>query len=82
MLVRGAEQLHSWIFAPLAVLAPSASRQSPDCTPVIVPSVLMFHCWFVCPLQSQITAAVPLLLPFPEAAGHLLPLAMSCLLSV
>lgn len=64
-------QLHSWTFVPLAVPWPLASRQRPDCTAVIVPSELMFHCWSACPLQSQIAAGVPL--PWPEAPRHLLP---------
>src|SRR5690242_2429970 len=38
-------QDHRMIFVPLAVAAPVASRHSPDCTPVIVPLALMFHCW-------------------------------------
>src|SRR4051812_32124846 len=61
------------IFVPLAVPAPLASRQSPDCTPVIVPLALTFHCWFVCPLQSQMITWVPLVVPRPEASRHLLP---------
>lgn len=37
-------QLHSWTFVPLAVPWPLASRQSPDCAALIVPSGLTFHC--------------------------------------
>jgi hypothetical protein len=61
------------IFVPMAVAAPFASRHSPDCTPVMVPSVFTFHCWLVWPLQSQMTAAVPLAVPRPYASRHLLP---------
>src|SRR5690348_14593032 len=31
------QQLYSWIFVPLAVLALAASRHSPDWTPLMVP---------------------------------------------
>src|SRR6185312_846736 len=70
------------ILVPLAVAAPLASRHRPDCTPVIVPLALRFHCWLVCPLQSQMIAAVPLLVPWPLASRHLLPYTCSCLLEV
>src|SRR5689334_4319684 len=71
--VRQLRRLHCWlapplqdqrmIFVPLAVPAALASRQSPDCTPVMVPLALRFHCWLVCPLQSQMMTAVPLVVP-------------------
>src|SRR5689334_10835759 len=71
--VRGPDQLRRlqrWLapplqaqrlsLVPLAVALPGTSRHSPDCTPVMVPLALTFHCWFGCPLQSQITTWVPL----------------------
>jgi hypothetical protein len=61
------------ILVPLAVAAPSASRHSPDWTPVMVPLELTFHCWLVWPLQSQIMTAVPLVVPWLLASRHLLP---------
>ena len=67
---------------PLAVPAPLASRHSPDCTPVMVPLALTFHCWLVWPLQSQMITAVPLVVPWPLASRHLLPYTCSCLLDV
>ena len=70
------------ILVPLAVPAPLASRHSPDCTPVMVPLALTFHCWLVWPLQSQMITAVPLAVPRPVASRHLLPYTCSCLLEV
>ncbi len=64
---------------PLAVAAPLASRHSPDCTPVMVPLALTFHCWLVWPLQSQMMTAVPLVVPRPYASRHLLPYTVSWL---
>ena len=43
-------QDHSWTFVPLAVPKLLASRHRPDCTPVMVPSALTFHCWLVLPV--------------------------------
>src|SRR4051795_11856797 len=81
--------LHCWLapplqaqrmsFVPLAVPAPLASRQSPDCTPVMVPLALTFHCWLVWPLQSQMITWVPLVVPLPLASRHLLPYTCSWL---
>src|ERR1041384_6791377 len=45
-------QDHSCTSAPLAVDAPDTSRHRPDCTPVIVPLALTFHCWFAWPLHA------------------------------
>src|SRR5512142_3115754 len=70
------------IFVPLAVPCPLASTHRPDCTPVIVPLELRFHCWLVWPLQSQMMTAVPLVVPRPLASRHLLPYTVSCLLEV
>src|SRR5438876_1027880 len=64
-------QVHSSTWVPLAVAAPVTSRQSPDWTPVIVPSVLSCHCWFEPPLQSQITTFVPAVVPLLLASRHL-----------
>src|SRR3954453_2654201 len=75
-------QLYSWILVPFAVLALTASRHSPDCTPLIVPLELRFHCWLVPPLQSQMMMAVPLVVPLPDASRHLFPYTISCLLDV
>lgn len=75
-------QACSWIFVPLAVAAPTASRHSPDRTPVIVPLVLMSHCWLVPPLQSQMTTAVPLVVPLFLASRHLSPWIFSSLPAV
>ena len=72
-------ELYSSIFVPLAVLAFAASRHNPDCTPVMVPLELTFHCWFGCPLQLQMITAVPLLVPLPLASRHMLPYTCSCL---
>src|SRR3569623_593815 len=72
-------QAHSWTLVPLAVPRALASRHSPDCTPVMVPSVLRFHCWLVWPLQSQMMAAVSVLVPRPLASMLLLPYTVSCL---
>jgi hypothetical protein len=70
------------IFVPLAVAAPYASTQSPDCWPVMVPLALRFHCWLVWPLQSQMMTVVPLVVPLAFASRHLLPYTCSCLLEV
>src|SRR5690348_12061810 len=67
------------IFVPLAVPRPLASRQRPECTPVMVPLALRFHCWLAPPVQSQITAGVPLAVPQPDASRHLVPYTISCL---
>jgi hypothetical protein len=67
------------ILVPLAVPAALASRQSPDWTPVMVPSGLTFHCWLFWPLQSQTMTWVPLVVPLPLASRHLLPGTVSCL---
>jgi hypothetical protein len=64
----------------LAVL--QTSRQRPDCTPLMVPLALTFHCWLDCPLQSQMMIAVPLVVPRPLASRHLLPYTVSCRLWV
>jgi hypothetical protein len=61
------------ILVPLVVPAALASRHSPECTPVMVPLVLTFHCWLFWPLQSQMITVVPLLVPRPLASRHLLP---------
>src|SRR5205085_10639238 len=70
------------IFVPLAVAAPLASTHRPDCTPVMVPLELRFHCWLVWPLQSQMITVVPLVVPRPLASRHLLPYTCSCWLDV
>src|SRR6476619_4230570 len=72
-------QDHRISLVPLAVAAPLASRQRPDCTPVMVPSELRFHCWLVWPLQSQMITWVPLVVPRPLASRHLPPYTCSCL---
>ena len=38
-------QVQMMIFVPFAVAAPLASTHLPDCTPVMVPLELTFHCW-------------------------------------
>src|SRR5660397_77290 len=56
------------IFVPFAVAPPVASRHSPDCTPVMVPLALRFHCWLAVyvqccgepPVQSHNCTWVPL----------------------
>jgi hypothetical protein len=48
---------------PLPVPPPLASRQSPDVTLVIVPLLLMLHCWLAPPWQSQMTTWVPAVVP-------------------
>src|SRR5882762_8657268 len=84
----GHPSVHCWLLpplqdhrsasAPLAVLAPVTSRQSPDCTPVTVPSALSVHCWLAAPLQAQMTALVPLAVPCPLASRHsVVPLTVS-----
>src|SRR4051812_40549895 len=65
---------------PFAVAAPLASRHNPDCTPVTVPFELRFHCWLVCPLQSQMMTGVPLAVPWPEGSRLLLRYTFNCLL--
>ncbi|GAA3303931.1 hypothetical protein GCM10020218_102510 [Dactylosporangium vinaceum] len=57
--------VHSTTRVPPAVPALRGVRHSPDCTPVTVPSALTLHCWLVWPLQSQMTTAVPLVVPCP-----------------
>src|SRR5689334_22956356 len=69
-------------FVPFAVSAPLASRHFSDCTPVMVPLELTFHCWFSWPLQSQMMTAVPSLVPRLAASRHLLPYTISCLVDV
>src|SRR3954449_6726364 len=70
------------IFVPFVVAAPFASTHNPDCTPAMLPLLLRFHCWLVCPLQSQMMTAVPLVVPRPLASRHLPPNTVSCLLAV
>src|SRR5688572_10412520 len=67
------------ILVPLAVPAALASMHNPDCTPVMLPLALTFHCWFVCPLQSQMITWVPLVVPRLDASRHLLPYTCSAL---
>jgi hypothetical protein len=43
--------VHIAIAEPLAVLPAVTSRQSPDCTPVMLPSVLSRHFWLAPPVQ-------------------------------
>jgi hypothetical protein len=62
----GPLQVHRSISAPSVVLAPDTSRHSPDCTPVMVPLELTFHCWLVPPLQGQICTLVPGVVPWPK----------------
>src|SRR5947208_6430044 len=61
-------QVHSSSRVPLAVPAPVASRQSPDCTPVMVPFALTVHFWLVWPLHGQMIALVPGLVPLALAS--------------
>ncbi len=67
------QQVYSWILVPLAVPAPTASRQSPDRTSEIEPSASRFHCWSALLSQSPMTTAVPLAAPLPLGARHFLP---------
>src|SRR5260370_23536969 len=66
-------QVQMSIRAPLAVPAPTTSRQSPDPTPVTVPLLLRVHCWFVPPLQSQMSTLLPGEVAAPATSRHLLP---------
>ena len=52
------------------MLAPVTSRQSPDCTPVMVPLELMFQRWLDWPLQDQVITLVPFVVPWPLASRH------------
>src|SRR3954470_20254328 len=52
-------QVHKMTALPLAVALPLTSRHRPDCTLLIVPLALRFHCWFVPPWQSHSCAFAP-----------------------
>src|SRR3954471_9009682 len=58
----------SWTRVPLAVPELVRSRQSPDWTPLTVPSELTVHCWLTWPLQVQMIALVPGVVPCPLAS--------------
>src|SRR4051812_41821895 len=79
----GGQRLHCWLVpplqvqistsTPLAVPAPVTSRQSPDCTPTIVPVGLTVQRWLAAPVQSEMSTAVPAAVPWLRTFRHFVP---------
>ena len=65
-------QVHGPTRVPLPVLTTPlvTSRHRPDWMPLMVPSELNVHCWFVPPLQSHSTTFAPAVAPI-GASRHL-----------
>jgi hypothetical protein len=62
--------VHTSILAPSAWFWPTTSRHNPVSFTVIVPSLLIVHCWFGPPLQSQTSTFIAkVCLPLHEAYG-------------
>src|SRR6476469_7806979 len=73
--------VHFWLVCPLqvhmpttvllSVCLPVTSRQSADCTPVIVPLALIFHRWFAPPLHPAICTLAGAVVSWPATSKHI-----------